>query len=334
MRVGRTHLLALAAGGCLCLGALGFAARDAAEAAPSRNAATNGLILFQANVGYTPQIFTIRPDGSGLKQITKIPFKEDTPGAEQADWSPDGKTIAFDAASAKGGSTIINVFTVAPDGSALSELPLAVPGYNGAPSYSPDGTKIAFDQDAGSAKPTVHGIFVANADGSDPHRLTTGIATKDAYDTKADWSPDGKQITFTRVKSKTEAAIFVVRTDGSGLKQLTPWKLDAAGAAWSPDGSKLVFQTYYDSQLGKSPNIFTMRPTGGKMIALTHFTGGDVQALGPAWSPDGTKIVWHKLSPAVDQLFIMDAHGGHVRKLTKMPRGSTPSRAAWGTAAG
>ena len=156
----------------------------------------------------------------------------------------------------------------------------------------------------------------------------------DAYDTNADWSPDGKQISFTRVKSQTEAAIFVVRADGSGLKRLTPWKLGAAGADWSPDGSRLVFQTYYDSQLGKSPNIFTMRPDGGKMTALTHFTGGDVQALGPSWSPDGTKILWHKLSPTVDQLFVMDAHGGHVRKLTKLPRGSTPSHAEWGTAAG
>jgi Tol biopolymer transport system component len=209
-----------------------------------------------------------------------------------------------------------------------------VPGYNGAPSYSPDGTRIAFDQDAGPAKPTVHGIFVANADGSDPHRLTTGIATPDAYDANADWSPDGKQISFTRVKSKTEAAIFIVGADGSGLKRLTPWKLDAANADWSPDGSKLVFQTYYDSQLGKSPNVFTMRSDGGKMTALTHFTGGDIQGLGPSWSPDGTKIVWHKLSPKVDQLFVMDARGGHVRRLTKLPGGSSPSHAEWGTPAG
>ena len=334
MRIGRTHLLALAAGGCLCLGATAASAHDAVKASPSRSTATNGLIVFESTVGYTPQLFTIKADGSGLTQITKIPFKEDTPGAEQPDWSPDGKTVAFDAASARGGKTIINVFTVAADGSALTESPLSVAGYNGAPSYSPDGTKIAFDQDVGDAKPTVHGIFVANADGSDPHRLTTGIATRDAYDTNADWSPDGKRISFTRVKSKTEAAIFVVKADGSGLKRLTPWKLDAANADWSPDGSKLIFQTYYDSQLGESPNIFTVRPTGGKMTALTHFTGGNVQALGPTWSPDGTKVVWHKLSPTIDQLFVMDAHGGHVRQLTKLVRGSSPNHAEWGTAAG
>ena len=196
---------------------MGLAARDAAQASASRHsAATNGLILFQAHVGSYNQLFTIKPDGSGLEQVTKIPFTGDTDGAEQADWSPDGATIAFDAPSRTSGDTFINLFTVAPDGSGLAELPLALPGFNGAPSYSPDGTKIAFDQDAGPSHPNVHGIFVANADGSDPRRLVTGLATPDAYDTNTDWSPDGTRITFTRVKNQREAAIFVVRADGRG----------------------------------------------------------------------------------------------------------------------
>jgi TolB protein len=311
---------------------IGLAAWDGAQALASRHAA-NGLIVFQAHVGSYNQLFTIKPDGSGLKQVTKIQFTGDTDGAEQADWSPDGKTIAFDAPSLKGGDTFINLFTVAPDGSGLAELPLTVPGFNGAPSYSPDGTTIAFDQDAPPSQPNVHGIFVANADGSDPHRLVTGIATPDSYDTNSDWSPDGTRITFTRVKNQREAAIFIVRADGSGLKRLTPWRLDAANPDWSPDSSKLLFHSYYNAQAGKSPNIFTIRPDGGKMTPLTHFTGGDTQALGPSWSPDGTKIVWHKVTPKLNQLFVMDAHGGHLRKLTSFPLDANPSRADWGTAA-
>ena len=316
------------------LSAMGLAAHGTAQASSSRPAAANGLIVFQAYVGYTHELFTINPDGSGLQQITKIPFKDDTEGAEQADWSPDGKTIVFDAPSSSE-DTIVNLFTVAPDGTGLAELGLTYPGYNGAPSYSPDGTKIAFDQDAGDAAPTAHGIFIANADGSSPHRLTTGIKTTVAYDTNADWSPDGKWISFTRVKNKSEAAIFVVHADGGRPKRLTPWKLDAANADWSPDGSKLVFQTYYDgTTLGESPNIFTMRPSGGKMTALTHFKGGNAQALGPTWSPDGRQILWHKFTPTIDQLFLMDPHGGHVRQLTKLQHGASPSRAEWGPAAG
>jgi TolB protein len=310
---------------------IGLAARDAAQASSYRHTAVNGRILFQAHVGAYNQLFTIKPDGTGLTQVTRIPFTGDTDGAEQADWSPDGTTIAFDAPSGRGGDTFINLFTVAPDGSGLAELALALRGFNGAPSYSPDGTKIAFDQDVGPSRPNVHGIFVANADGSDPHRLVTGLATPDAYDTNTDWSPDGTQISFTRVKNEREAAIFVVRADGSGLKRLTPWRLDAANADWSADGSKLLFHSYYNVQPGKSPNLFTIRPDGGRMTPLTHFTGGDSQALGPSWSPDGTKIVWHKVTPKVNQLFVMDAHGGHLRKLTNLPPDANPSRADWGT---
>jgi Tol biopolymer transport system component len=325
------HQTALVALGIVCV-AVPSVLVAGAHAASSRRSAVNGLIVFQAHVGGFNQLFTIKPNGSGLRQVTRIRFSGDTDGAEQADWSPDGRTIAFDAPSVAGGDTVIDVFTVRRDGSGLSELPLAVPGFNGAPTYSPDGTRIAFDQDVGDSRPTVHGIFVAKADGSDPQRITTGIATRSAFDTNADWSPDGRRLSFTRVRNGREAAIFVVGADGHGLKRLTPWSLDAANADWSPDGSRLLFHTYYDEHAGKSSNIFTIRPGGGRMTPLTHFSGGGVvQAVGPSWSPDGTKIVWHEVSPTVDQLFIMDAHGGHVRKLTHLPADASPSRADWGT---
>jgi TolB protein len=318
----------------LLCGAALVAGGGSAQASPARHAAANGLIVFQAHVGQFNQLFTINPDGSGLTQVTKIPFVGDTEGAEQADWSPDGSTIAFDAPSSGSGDIVINVFTVHADGSGLAELPLTAPGFNGAPSYSPDGGKIAFDQDAGDSHPTVHGIFVANADGSDAHRVTTSFATTHAYDTNADWSPDGTRIAFTRVRNNQTAAIFVVRANGRGLKRLTPWSLDASGPDWSPDGSRLLFQSYYDEHAGESSNLFTINPGGGKMTALTHFTGGIGEALGPSWSPDGKQIVWHKVDPKVDQLFTMDAHGGHIHKLTSMAGDASPSRADWGTAGG
>jgi hypothetical protein len=66
----------------------------------------NGRIAFQANVGRLPQVFTIEPNGSGLRQVTHVPSHD--PGAENPIWSPDGTTIAFDAAAGKG----VNIFTL------------------------------------------------------------------------------------------------------------------------------------------------------------------------------------------------------------------------------
>ena len=289
--------------------------------------ATNGRIVFQANVGRFPQLFTIAPDGTGLRQVTHVAAKD--PGAENPIWSPDGTRIAFDTKSGKG----VNLFTVAPDGSALTELPLGVGAFNGDPAYSPDGTQISFDQDPGHHKPKVHGIFIANADGSGARRLTTGIATKQAYDTESQWSPDGTRIAFTRVKKFGRAAIFVIRVDGTGLKRLTPWKLDAASPDWSPDGTTIVFNSHFDVVRGQSANVYSMRPDGSARTPLTHHHGGRRQSFRPAWSPDGTRLVFARFTPArkgID-LYTMNPDGTRLTRVTNMPR-RFAVHPDWGTA--
>jgi TolB protein len=292
--------------------------------------ATNGRIAFQAFVGQFPQLFTIAPDGSGLNRITHFPHKD--PGAENPSWSPNGATIAFDGFGAPG----VNLFTVAPDGSALTELPLAVGRFNGDPAYSPDGTRISFDQDIGSSRPKVHGIFVANADGSNARRLTTGIRTVSAFDTESQWSPDGTRIAFTRVKNDRRAAIFTVNIDGTGLKQLTPYKLDAASPDWSPDGSTIAFNSYWDSPGGRSANLFTIPAGGGPRTALTHHRGGRAFSFRPSWSPDGSRIVFTRITAikgarARTGLYTMNPNGTGIEKITHMSN-AFPTNPDWGTA--
>jgi Tol biopolymer transport system component len=290
--------------------------------------AHNGRIVFQASIGATRQVLTVNADGTGLRQVTHVAFTAADEGAEQPSFSPDARTIAFDAPV--GSST--GLFTIRPDGSRVHELPLALAGSSAAPAYSPDGTELAFDHDGGSSRPTVHGIYIAAVDGGNPRRITTGIATAEASDTAATWSPDGIRLCFTRVKDSGLAAIYVVRSDGSGLRRLTPWSLDASAASWAPDGSKVVFESYSTPHPGKSANLFTISPAGGAMTQLTHFSGGKTQGFGPSWSPDGRKIVWHKIGPALNQLFVMDGDGGNQRQLTHMPGNPKVSHPDWGTA--
>jgi len=211
----RSHLVTLAMLVCLAI----------AVALPaSAGAATNGPIVFQAAKGKRPQIFSISPDGTGLKQLTHAKGQ----GAENPVWSPDGSAIAFAVLAA----THVDVFTAHPDGTGPVKLALDASKFHGDPAYSPDGSQISFDEDSAPGQPAVHGIFVANKDGSGAHRLTTALAGKDAYDTESQWSPDAMRIAFTRVKSQKEAAIFTVKTDGTDLKQLTPYRLDAASPDW------------------------------------------------------------------------------------------------------
>jgi Tol biopolymer transport system component len=301
--------------------------------------AVNGRIAFQAfpkpNRVCTqhhpcfPQIYTIEPDGSGLTQITQVPKKD--PGAENPIWSPNGATLAFDSASGSG----VNLFTVPAGGGTPTQLPLSVGRFNGDPAYSVDGTHISFDQDIGPSQPKVHGIFIADSNGANARRVTTGIGTVQAFDTESQWSPDGTRLAFTRVKNDRRAAIFTVNVDGTGLKRLTPYKLDAASPDWSPDGSTIAFNSYWDSPGGKPSNILTIPAGGGHRTALTHDHGGHIISFRPSWSPDGTRIVFTRIKVighhGRTNLFSMTPSGSDLEQITHMSRGF-PTNPDWGTA--
>jgi Tol biopolymer transport system component len=269
-----------------------------ARTSPQRAPGVNGRIAFQANVkGAKQQIFTIRPNGQGLKQVTNL---RGDPGRGAADpsWAPDGSRIAFNTATKYQAPLFnqVNVFTIAANGGDLTELPLESGSFHGDPAYAPDGLQISFDWDPGRNEPasTVNGIFIANSDGSNAHRLTTTLS-RDTFDTESQWSPDGQTIAFTRVKSDKKAAIFTIGVDGSGLTQLTPYKLDAASPDWSPDGQTIAFNSYWDSPHGNVARVITMRPDGSQQRAITkdHFRGGGViYSFRPSWSPDGKRIVF------------------------------------------
>ena len=104
----------------------------------------------------------------------------------------------------------------------------------GSPCFSPDGKKLAFDawrskQGENSAK--AH-ILITNADGTAPKDLGDGAMPS--------WSPDGKQIVFTRYPPNT--GVWLMNADGS-KKEL----IDAQGwcGQWSPDGKKIAFTKYH-----------------------------------------------------------------------------------------
>ena len=316
----RSHPVPLAVLGCLAIAVVLPAASGAA---------TNGKIVFQGATptGKHPQVFSINPDGTGLKQLTHAKGE----GAENPVWSPDGSAIAFDVGAEKRA----DVFTALPDGTGVVRLSLDASKFHGDPAYSPDGAQISFDEDSGPGQPAVHGIFVANRDGSGAHRLTTALAGKDAYDTESQWSPDGTRVAFTRVKSPKEAAIFTIKTDGTDLKQLTPYKLDAASPDWSPDGARIAFNSYWDPHPGKSANVYTVKPDGTGMTAITHYRDGKTHSFRPSWAPDGTKMVIARFVPKGKRgrldLYLINPDGSAAKRLTtsKLAFAATPD---WGTA--
>jgi dipeptidyl aminopeptidase/acylaminoacyl peptidase len=108
---------------------------------------------------------------------------------------------------------------------------------------SKDGTKAAFivtsiepDGDSKLEYKYVTQIWMVNTNGSSsPKQLTA----KDNSSQPA-FSPDGKQLAFTRITDgKTQ--LFLLPLDGGEAIQLTKFKYGASNPKWSPDGKQLLF---------------------------------------------------------------------------------------------
>jgi Tol biopolymer transport system component len=295
----------------------------------SKRSSHHERIVFQAKVDGLYQLFTIDPDGSHLRQITHLAIEHGSiPGAEQARWSPDGSKIIFDSDYGQTKTELIRVYTVKPDGSKLQAVPLDLPGFAGAPAYSPDGKLISFDWDADASPVHQQGIDIANADGTEVRRLTS-LDAPNVLDQRSSWSPDGQWIVFTELRGVGQSALVKIRPDGTGRKELTPWALNANNARWSPDGTRIAFNSFNDAQAGQMANLYTLRPDGTGIVQLTSNAAGTRNAYMGSWSPDGKQIVFHLRGSAVNQLFVVDADGSGLRRLTQLPAAANPGYASW-----
>ncbi len=157
-----------------------------------------------------------RPPGTAT-QLTSNEFDRDP------DWSPDGRTIAFAHEGA--------LYRINRDGTGDAVLFRPTPGISIAePDWSPDGTRLVFSCQVEIAN---RDICMVNAGGTGFQRLTSGPE----QDSHPAWRPDGGAIAFTTNRYSPTLDIAVMGPDGSGVTRL----LDGREAAWSPDGTKLVF---------------------------------------------------------------------------------------------
>ena len=248
----------------------------------------------------------IEPDGSGLVELT-----DQAIGGPR--WSPDGTRLIFPALAEDGRVTTASI---AADGSGFVLFDLPDPTLNVACwGWSPDGTRLACES-WDETQPDRSGVYtVSSTDGQDLERLTAN--PYGGADFPGDFSPDGDRYAFTRENPQGRNgtfALFVVDTDGSGLTRLTPWKLNADGASWSPDGERIVF--------GADGTLHTVRPDGSDITPIEMLT--EDYPSDPSWSADGARLVFTMQG----DIFTVAADGSDLRQLTDTP--SEDGFADWG----
>jgi Tol biopolymer transport system component len=291
----------------------------------------DGEIAFSARVHGISQVFTVRPDGTHLRQVTHGTAPAGQYGLA---WSPNGRGLLY-VVTQHGKDRLRATRADGTNGTTLNTSCNGTCLGDDDPDYSPNGKRVVFERAFG---PVVKGnaagvaLFTTNADGSDLKHLTR---TSKSEDSQARWSPDGKKIAFVHFDNTMhEQTIEVMNADGKDVRRLTPLYLNAGDPYWSPDGKLILYSSYAESVPYQSANLFTMHPDGTHRTALTHYTGGTLQALAEDWSPDGTQIVFRRLrfsgtDTQVGGYSILDVRTKHIRRLTNVTL-HDDAQAAWG----
>ncbi len=250
-------------------------------------------VVFQSNRSGRNEIWRMKRDGSGLRQLTHT---DHASGSETPVWSPDGQRIAFARYLEENNN---DVFVMDLEGGATRQLTDS-PGYDGHPHWSADGLRIVFNSDRTSPDLTVpwgerwHEIHSISVDGDDLRQHTTCRAIC----TYGSLSPDGQQILYRRTlaepglswslaSSPRNSEVFVTKLRSGESRNLSASAAFDGWPIWSPDGRWIAFASNRSGP-PRTGQIWIVRPDGS---GLREVTTGALSHVQPSWAPDG-RALW------------------------------------------
>jgi Tol biopolymer transport system component len=275
------------------------------------------VIAFHADVDFDySRVGFVAPDGTGLHWLTTSAGVSDKDPA----WSPSGRQLAFihstGARSCAPYCGTTNVVVADADGAHAH----ALTAYNNSgllndPAWSPNGRRLAFLNGRGD-------ISVIGSDGTGLRKIANGARP-------VSWSPRGDRLAFGKLLydhtglSRPSLTVKGLQGPAHHFLLSSRWSLLDSGPAWSRDGRSLIYSAVVDKS---DLELFSVTPEGNGLRRLTHDRLDDFD---PAWSPEGRRIAFARgafeLNPDSNvpygltrsSLYVMDASGNHLRRLTK-----------------
>lgn len=240
------------------------------------------MIVFSGNrdpstTGYAPgtHIYVMNSDGTDVRQLTSGTTYDRDPA-----FSPNGKAIVFDRASASGHSP--HIFSIGIDGSGLSQL-TNDEGTDTEPTFTPNGKVIVFVSNRqSSGRRDRSNIFTMRPDGSRIKLLIGGPRSE----SEPDVSPDGRSIAFHSNRGHGPGpAIYIARMSGRHVRAL-PGTRSSDYPSWAPDGKHIAFIRF-----GSSSSELVVKRSDGRGFSKEFDSGGTEEegygdSVGaPGWGP-------------------------------------------------
>jgi len=307
----RHHVIALA----LLASAAVATVAVLAGAAPSAQASwpgLNGWQSFSSNrlgTAASGDIFAMPPFGAPEVRLTDA-----RPDDAQSAWSPDGRRIAFK--SRRDGNN--ELYVMKADGSGETRLTSSPAVSEGQPAWSPDGTRLLYRKTPDNPITQNADLWQIDVNPAAPNPRPVLERTGD--ERYPSWSPDGTKVVFRGdhdlVDHSGDEELYLMNADGTGVVQLTNNNVFDSAPAFSPDGSRILFESARDSGDALRLDIYVMDTDGGNVRRLTSDPAHDEGAV---FSPDATKILFTSERGGSSDIYVMKADGSGVRRRTDDP---------------
>ncbi|MBI5301313.1 MAG: PD40 domain-containing protein [Chloroflexi bacterium] len=278
---------------------------------PVAQGVATGKFVFQQWAG--GPIYTVNGDGSGLKRILNE-------GIDPA-WSPNATQIAFARWGANGGLRVANA-----DGS--NERGVFASSQLVSPRWSPDGKKIVFSQQKGG-KPESSFAFGRStftlpaepywklgvveldkviSENETETQFTEPACTRHCF--SPSWSNDPRYIGYTDVG--------VLRTDviSNTVKTIYDANPRVQTATLSPDGNRVALQIWQNDHWQVAIMVWDGTNITG-MTPANPFEFRPVNNVAPAWSPDGTQLIFLSDRNGKWEFFAINIDGTGLRQVLK-----------------